>query len=159
MSYFREILIEKLGGKCIECGNTEALEFDHIDPSTKSFNISAGYHKPKEVLEEELSKCQLLCNKCHIEKSKKDLKFRPKTIAGGRPQKYKNLGTGVMIRVPHLTTRVLPQLQDLMQHLEENGEDSCEVILQVLSDISERVTNWNLEPPKCPYSVRTTQLH
>jgi hypothetical protein len=140
MNYFRQILIEKLGGKCVECGCTETLEFDHIDPSTKSFNISAGYHKPKEVLEEELSKCQLLCNKCHIEKSKKDLKFRPKTIAGGRPLKYKNLGNGVMIRVPEIVTTILPQLQDLMQQIEENGEDSTEVISSVLSDIEERLS-------------------
>ena len=139
MNYFREILLEKLGGKCVECGSTEALEFDHIDPSTKSFNISAGYHKPKEVLENELSKCQILCNKCHIQKSKKDLKFRPKTIAGGRPLKYKNLGYGVMIRVPESVTAILPQLQDVMQQLEENGEDSREVILQVLSDIEDRL--------------------
>jgi len=139
MNYFREILIEKLGGKCVECGCTETLEFDHIDPSTKSFNISAGYHKPKEVLEEELSKCQLLCNKCHIEKSKKDAKFRPKTIAGGRPLKYKNLGEMSIIRVPHLTTKVLPQLQDLMQQLEENGKDSCALLLQVFDDIEERL--------------------
>jgi len=58
-----------------------------------------------------------------------------------RPLKYKNLGEMSLIRVPHLTTKVLPQLQDLMQQLEENGEDSCEVVLQVLSDISERVSN------------------
>lgn len=135
MNYFREILIEKLGGKCVECGCTETLEFDHIDPSTKSFNISAGYHKPKEVLEEELTKCQLLCNKCHIEKSKKDAKFRPKSCAGGRPLKYKNLGTGLMIRVPESVTAILPQLQDVMQQLEENGEDSISVISTVLDNI------------------------
>jgi hypothetical protein len=141
MNYFREILIEKLGGKCVECGCTETLEFDHIDPSTKSFNISAGYHKPKEVLEEELTKCQLLCNKCHIEKSKKDLKFRPKTIAGGRPLKYKNLGNGVMIRVPEIVTTILPQLQDVMQQLEENGEDSTTVISAVLDNIQDGLSN------------------
>ena len=148
MNLIREILIEKLGGKCIECGCTETLEFDHIDPSTKSFNISAGYIKPKEVLLEEVAKCQLLCNKCHIEKSKKDsiekskkdLKFRPKSCAGGRPLKYKNLGNGVMIRVPEIVTTILPQLQDLMQQIEENGEDSTEVISSVLSDIEERLS-------------------
>jgi hypothetical protein len=141
MNLVREILIEKLGGRCVECGCTQSLEFDHIDPSTKSFNIAAGYTKPKEVLLKEVAKCQLLCNKCHIEKSKRDAKFRPKTIAGGRPLKYKNLGPGVMIRVPESVTKVLPQLQDLMQQLEENGEDSCEVVLQVLSNISDRVSN------------------
>jgi len=141
MNYFREILIEKLGGKCVECGCTETLEFDHIDPSTKSFNISAGYHKPKEVLEEELSKCQLLCNKCHIEKSKKDLKFRPKTIAGGRPLKYKNLGEMSIIRVPQIVISILPKLQDVMQHLEENDRDSVETISAVLDDIQERFSS------------------
>jgi hypothetical protein len=141
MNYFREILLEKLGGKCVQCGSTKALEFDHIDPSTKSFNISAGYNKPKDVLEKELAKCQILCNKCHIEKTKKDSKFRPKTIAGGRPLKYKNLGEMSIIRVPYLTTKVLPKLQDVMQQLEENGEDSTDVISHVLNEIEEKLTN------------------
>jgi hypothetical protein len=141
MNLVREILIEKLGGKCVECGCTESLEFDHIDPSTKSFNIAAGYTKPKEVLLEEVAKCQLLCNKCHIEKTKKDAKFRPKSCAGGRPLKYKNLGEMSIIRVPHLVISILPQLQEVMQQLEENDEDSCEVILQVLSNIGEKVGN------------------
>ena len=139
MNYFREILLEKLGGKCAECGSTEALEFDHIDPASKSFNISAGYHKPKEVLENELAKCQILCNKCHIEKSKKDLKFRPKSCAGGRPLKYKNLGEMSIIRVPQLVISILPQLQDVMQQLEENDRDSVEVIAEILSDIEDRL--------------------
>ena len=140
MNLIREILLEKLGGKCVKCGCTETLEFDHIDPSTKSFNIAAGYTKPKEVLLEELAKCQLLCNKCHIEKSKKDLKFRPKSCAGGRPLKYKNLGPGVMIRVPESVTAVLPQLQEVMQQLEENNRDSVETISEVLSNIQESMS-------------------
>jgi len=45
----------------------------------------------------------------------------------------------VMIRVPESVTAILPQLQDVMQQLEENGEDSREVILQVLSDIQDRL--------------------
>ena len=54
-----------------------------------------------------------------------------------RPLKYKNLGEMSIIRVPQITATILPQLQDLMQQLEENGEDSREVILQVLSNIQE----------------------
>jgi len=57
-----------------------------------------------------------------------------------RPLKYKNLGEMSIIRVPHITTAILPQLQDVMQQLEENGEDSREVILQVLSDIQDRIS-------------------
>ena len=47
-----------------------------------------------------------------------------------------------IIRVAQLTTTILPQLQDVMQQLEENGEDSREVILQVLSDIQDRISCW-----------------
>ena len=58
-----------------------------------------------------------------------------------RPLKYKNLGEMSIIRVPQITATILPQLQDLMQQLEENGKDSREVILQVLSNIEETVGN------------------
>ena len=143
MNLLREILIEKMGGKCVECGCTETLEFDHIDPSTKSFNIAAGYTKPKETLLAEVAKCQLLCNKCHIEKTKKDSKFRPKSMLGGRPIKYSHLGEKVIIRVAQKTTNILPQLQDLMQQLEENGKDSREVISSVLSNIEEALCTDN----------------
>ena len=43
-----------------------------------------------------------------------------------RPLKYKNLGEMSIIRVPQITATILPQLQDLMQQLEESGEDSRE---------------------------------
>jgi len=56
-----------------------------------------------------------------------------------RPLKYKNLGPGVMIRVPESITAILPRLQDVMQQLEESDRDSREVILQVLDDIQERI--------------------
>ena len=46
-----------------------------------------------------------------------------------------------IIRVAQLTTAILPQLQEVMQQLEENGEDSREVILRVLSDIEDRLGN------------------
>ena len=58
-----------------------------------------------------------------------------------RTLKYKHLGDMRIIRVAQLTTSILPQLQDVMQQLEENGEDSREVILRVLSDIEERLSN------------------
>jgi hypothetical protein len=46
-----------------------------------------------------------------------------------------------MIRVPQLVISLLPKLQDVMQHLEENNEDSVEVVSAVLDEILERVSN------------------
>ena len=58
-----------------------------------------------------------------------------------RTLKYSQLGENVIVRVAQKTTNILPQLQDLMQQLEENGKDSREVILQVLSDIEDRLSD------------------
>jgi hypothetical protein len=57
-----------LGGKCARCGTTENLEFDHIDPSTKVFAISAELSRAWAALVQEASKCQLLCKPCHVAK-------------------------------------------------------------------------------------------
>jgi hypothetical protein len=35
----RQKLYDFLGGKCVVCGATEDLEFDHIDPAQKSFDL------------------------------------------------------------------------------------------------------------------------
>ena len=61
--------LERLGGKCVVCGTTENLEFDHIDKTTKKFKITNGLSYSLEKLYEEVDKCQLLCKKHHIEKS------------------------------------------------------------------------------------------
>lgn len=62
----RDAAIVYLGGKCIDCGRTSELEFDHKNPKDKSFNmgeIFAG--KRKEVLQAEVDKCELRCIPCH----------------------------------------------------------------------------------------------
>jgi len=55
---------EKLGGKCVWCGASENLEFDHIDPAHKKMtigNISCSL----ELWWKEIEKCRLLCKSCH----------------------------------------------------------------------------------------------
>lgn len=61
-----------LGGKCVICGTTEQLEFDHIDPTTKKFAISKLLNVSHQAAIDELDKCQLLCNGCHKIKTKKN---------------------------------------------------------------------------------------
>jgi 5-methylcytosine-specific restriction endonuclease McrA len=68
----RNRLIEMLGGKCVRCGATENLEFDHIDSSTKEFAISAGLSRAWDALVKEAAKCQLLCKPCHVAKGAED---------------------------------------------------------------------------------------
>lgn len=61
--------IEQLGGKCVHCGATDKLEFDHLDRSEKEdtvANLLRG--RGRKALAKELARCQLLCKKCHKRK-------------------------------------------------------------------------------------------
>lgn len=64
----RQAAIEYLGGKCVVCGATNNLEFDHVDPSTKEMSISRFLRRRFEVYKAELDKCQLLCYEHHKNK-------------------------------------------------------------------------------------------
>ena len=55
--------------ECAHCGSTESLEFDHIDPSLKSFSVNTRKSHKGEGYLAELDKCQLLCAQCHRQKT------------------------------------------------------------------------------------------
>lgn len=58
--------------KCIKCGSNKQLEIDHIDPKTKVEHRIWSWKESKRLLE--LSKCQILCNKHHLEKTIEQIK-------------------------------------------------------------------------------------
>lgn len=65
--------IAEWGGKCVDCGSTENLEFDHINASSKMFNVAkafAGWTDSR--IRAELEKCVLRCSKHHLEKSRRE---------------------------------------------------------------------------------------
>jgi len=51
---------------------SEVLGIDHIDPSTKLYNICQLKSFKVETLMTELDKCQVLCALCHRKKSIKE---------------------------------------------------------------------------------------
>ncbi len=63
--------IKYKGCKCAKCGyatDTSALEFHHVDASSKEFSISKhALGKPWNEVKKELDKCILLCANCHRE--------------------------------------------------------------------------------------------
>jgi hypothetical protein len=63
-------LTQLLGGQCARCDNNTDLEFDHIDPTTKLFNISGRLGSSWDLLLDEVKKCQLLCKPCHYTKTR-----------------------------------------------------------------------------------------
>ena len=81
----RAQLIELLGGYCVRCGSTERLEFDHIDPATKSFELGSDWTRAWDDLVAEARKCQLLCRPCHVAKGAED---RPEPAHGTYRYQY-----------------------------------------------------------------------
>lgn len=65
-------LIDMMGGKCSRCGydkNIAALEFHHINPDEKSFQLDARHLSNTNMVKimDEAKKCALLCANCHRE--------------------------------------------------------------------------------------------
>ena len=55
---------------CVKCGDSRpyVIDFHHIDPSTKSFNVSTmGSRHTTVEISEEVKKCVCLCRNCHQE--------------------------------------------------------------------------------------------
>lgn len=66
-------MFKSFGGKCKKCGSGRSLQFDHIDPRKKKFNISDFLSFSKHETLNELKKCQVLCKRCHLKKTSKDM--------------------------------------------------------------------------------------
>lgn len=74
----RKQLLEEHGSKCSKCSYNKcesALQFHHIDPSKKEFEISESAYS-LENLKAEAKKCILLCANCHAEVEREILKIR-----------------------------------------------------------------------------------
>lgn len=65
----KRMALETLGGKCVDCGCKDNLEFDHIIPEG-SVKVSQIYGNTNQ-LKEELKKCVLRCKSCHRERTNK----------------------------------------------------------------------------------------
>jgi hypothetical protein len=74
-AYYRRMAncIAWLGGRCVVCGATVDLQIDHVDRSTKAFDIGTWWSLRWTTIVEELRKCQCLCRKHHQEKTLREL--------------------------------------------------------------------------------------
>jgi Helix-turn-helix domain len=80
----KAILLAEAGGACVICGYDRfagALEFHHLEPSEKLFELSQrGVTRSLEAARAEASKCVLLCSNCHAE-----VEGGFATLGGSRP--------------------------------------------------------------------------
>lgn len=64
-------LLKSLKTSCVKCGESRyyVLQFHHINPTDKSFeiNVAKVSHTKRDILELEVKKCAILCANCHTE--------------------------------------------------------------------------------------------
>ena len=66
----RNDFLAKWRKPCQKCGEQRLylIQFHHIDPSTKEFDVSTNVsYKKRDKCEEEVKKCVCLCSNCHDE--------------------------------------------------------------------------------------------
>jgi 5-methylcytosine-specific restriction endonuclease McrA len=64
----KNFIIESLGSKCCECGTSDCLEIDHINPGLKK-DRRCLYVCSWDRIKSEMDNLQLLCSACHQERS------------------------------------------------------------------------------------------
>lgn len=64
-----EVRAYKESNPCVDCGilyHHFVMDFDHIDPNTKTNNISSIINSgSRNKIWEEITKCELVCANCH----------------------------------------------------------------------------------------------
>jgi len=62
-------LREKKGTRCSACDGEFSpgkLDWHHLDPATKVFDIGKAMSHSRAAVEEEIAKCVVLCRGCHV---------------------------------------------------------------------------------------------
>jgi len=77
-------------GKCSICDRScdtqdrailSSFDFDHLDRSTKMYNVSAMLSSARAKVDQELAKCRLLCANCHTIHTRDQFNHRQRTEA------------------------------------------------------------------------------
>jgi hypothetical protein len=89
----RAFFIELMGGECRRCKSTTKLEIDHIDPSKKTMQIGLLFGKGQilAAVHELITQCQILCKKCHTEKTKSESRRFNQPLKHGSMYVWMNL--------------------------------------------------------------------
>ena len=77
----REAWLHK-NGPCVECGSWEGLQVDHRDPAQKVTHRVWSWSAARRDVE--LAKCQPLCEKCHLLKTRRFFAARAGEMVHGR---------------------------------------------------------------------------
>ena len=83
----KSAVVDALGGTCHDCGgkfHPACFDFDHIEPSEKSANVSQLCGSSFDRAMQEAAKCELVCANCHRIRTTKSEKVSSKIRSSRR---------------------------------------------------------------------------
>ena len=60
------LLVNEYRTSCLFCESKDNLQFHHINPNEKKFDVTQNLKYSQETILKEINKCWCLCKKCHI---------------------------------------------------------------------------------------------
>ena len=60
------ILLQEHRKNCLFCESEDNLQFHHINPLEKKFDVGQNLQYSQETILKEIKKCWCLCKECHI---------------------------------------------------------------------------------------------
>lgn len=60
------LLVEEYRKSCLFCESKVNLQFHHINPLEKKFDVTQNLQYSQETILKEINKCWCLCKECHI---------------------------------------------------------------------------------------------
>jgi hypothetical protein len=83
---------------CVDCGQQDirVLEFDHVDPSTKSFCVGRGVTDGRGLksIQAEIAKCEVRCCNCHRIRTREEHHYRGGQEGASQKPEEDNPGAG-----------------------------------------------------------------
>lgn len=141
----------KSGQKCVVCGYSKyagALDFHHLDPSSKDVNVSELLAKsntsfiPKLV--DELKKCVVVCRNCHAEIHGNVTSIPQGTKTYDPPA---DLTYSVTDRLQEIKSRQRTKNQ-LATHQRRVKEESKKELIKAISSVTDRSWGWKIRTAK-----------
>ena len=60
------LFVNQYRTSCLFCKSEDNLQFHHINPLEKKFDVTQNLRLSQETILEEIKKCWCLCKECHI---------------------------------------------------------------------------------------------
>lgn len=136
------VLVLAFGGECENCGYNKdpaALDFHHVDPKTKIWEISKMLRTQKgfKLAYYEAKKCKLLCANCHREEGSSSYKGLEKIVDW---QKTLNEHVNPCEEMPdEMIREAMRQRQKTISTVKEHQKRRKDELAESLSDSAENI--------------------